>query len=169
MPNRMLKGAVLLTAMALAVPAYAEEEGQGFNNGTVGIVVASDVYDITSPDDKSEKFAIGGDCDFEGVIVPVGQPGGGQIVRFTGTVTSAGPAVPIVTNITCEIFNAFGNYHSQDLQLNGNSATVVGSTLNDETTIWPLQPITVCTSGKAVYGPDPVREITLRRKCKTPS
>ena len=177
---RLLETAVIVATLATTVaPGNAmEEEGDGYNNGSVGIVVAMDQYaeETDSSDDNVLPRTITGDCDFEGVILPAVQPGGGQIVRFSGNVVAAGPraesdgtpSVPILTNIRCEILNDFGYYHSQDLQLNGNAVTVVGSTLNDETQIWPLQPITVCVSGKAVFGPSPAIEFSLRRRCRTP-
>ncbi len=165
MPVRLLRTAVALAALALAVPAHAEEEGQGVNTGSAGVVVSTDIYQ----GDHTGTFAINGSCDYEGLIVPLGMDGGGQLVRFSGSVTAAGPAVPILANVTCEIRNASGNLHSQDFQLNGNTAMVAGSTLTDDAVLWPLRPITVCVSGKAVFGPKPVVEVTLTKRCRTPA
>lgn len=169
MPVRNLRLAVAaLVALATMAPVYAEgePEGLGANVGYAGFVVSNDSYTF---DDSGNSFTIAGDCDFSGVILPIGQDGGGQIVQFSGSVSAAGPAVPIVADVNCEIRNAFGFLHSQDLRLNGNTAVVGGSTLSDESQFWPLQPITICVSGSVVFGPSPTRIVTLTKRCKTPS
>jgi hypothetical protein len=164
MPTRKLRTAVLAAALALAVPAYADEpEGDGVNAGIAGAVVSTDSYTL-----ESGTGEIRGACDFAGLIVPVGQDGGGQIVRFSGTVATTGHAVATLTNVTCEIRTDDGHMHSQDFQMSGSSATTVGSTVTDESLIWPLAPITVCVSGKSVFGPTPVVEVTLTKRCRRP-
>lgn len=144
------------------IPQGEGEGGEGEDADGVAL--------LPPPDRELKKYRIKADCEFNGVLTPNNT----LAVNVYGNADATGPAgapPPLLTVIGCEISNVPSggtNRLYRDFATNGPHSSVADSTVLTDVPEWDVRPVTVCVSGFAIFGPMPLRWVTLRTKCRTP-
>ena len=177
--RKLFLSTVVVITAATAVPASADNEQVlvAVNNGlagTLAIEASGEGEDWNGEwDAGNPHYKIDADCTFNGVLTPDNT----LIVNVYGTATSYADdplRVQQLTYVKCEINNlAAGGtnvYDDANFMANGPHTTAVGSTVLtvDGPKEWPVLPITICTSGFALFGNEYPKFLRLKRTCRTP-
>ncbi len=164
MPSRQLLAATLCAA-TLAAPVPSAQAGHKIKERCINVAnletcIASRWAPVDDP-----LVSLTSVCALQATLTPSNT----LVITFggVGTASTTGTQVPLVTILTCEIYNTAGNAMTAESVTNGSVSAVDSSTLlaTNGPKEWPVVETHVCTKTRALYGPTPVTELTSDRQC----